>query len=435
MKQDPYEEKQTKNTPQRFLDSVRTGWKQFTKGNQEAEKETQKQRFDQRRSVSAQIKQQILSGSCEQIPDDMLQEAGIAISEYGYYTAILHMWGDWLEKDIARQALERELTCFNCEKTIHDLSQGKLLAAVTYVNEDYCAILSLMTPDLPEENLYDLFEQMALLFENEYKHRTTVMLSNRVDDATRIAFAYNEVCQLYKYVRTVDSERSVLIKSDLKSDPRTLLKGSFIKQLQILEETILQGCYEKIPGLTQTLLADHVSGLKGHHGMADARLRTISGILIEAVLALELDDTFECSAVEMLLHADTVSGLDAAAEEVFSDIAETYAPSAPTDIVSSGCQFISDHLSDYNLGVPEISAATGVSAQYLSRVFKKKMGITIVEYVNRCRMDYAKRLLREGKATVQSIAEQCGYNNTVTFTRNFKRYIGMTPTEYRTMDA
>jgi YesN/AraC family two-component response regulator len=63
------------------------------------------------------------------------------------------------------------------------------------------------------------------------------------------------------------------------------------------------------------------------------------------------------------------------------------------------------------------------------------MDNTIVEYINSHRIEIAKKLLLEQNYTVSKIAEAAGYNNTVTFTRNFKHYVGLSPSEYRSMNS
>mgnify|MGYP002624274892 FL=1 len=57
--------------------------------------------------------------------------------------------------------------------------------------------------------------------------------------------------------------------------------------------------------------------------------------------------------------------------------------------------------------------------------------MTMVEYINQYRISLSLELLAGTDLNVNAISEQTGYTNTVTFTRNFKRYVGCTPSEYR----
>jgi YesN/AraC family two-component response regulator len=55
----------------------------------------------------------------------------------------------------------------------------------------------------------------------------------------------------------------------------------------------------------------------------------------------------------------------------------------------------------------------------------------VTEYINRKRIELAKRLLVETKLQVQSIAQQCGIMDVHYFSKLFKRLVGLTPLEYR----
>ena len=56
-------------------------------------------------------------------------------------------------------------------------------------------------------------------------------------------------------------------------------------------------------------------------------------------------------------------------------------------------------------------------------------GRTIVDYINRTRIDQARKLLESG-VSVKDTAERVGYNSLNIFYKNFKRFTGWTPAEY-----
>lgn len=72
------------------------------------------------------------------------------------------------------------------------------------------------------------------------------------------------------------------------------------------------------------------------------------------------------------------------------------------------------------------------SRDYLSRVFKKEMGITIGEYLLKIRMEKARSFLSmPGRYKIYEVCEMAGYNDNVHFSKTFKRYFGVTPKEYQ----
>lgn len=73
-----------------------------------------------------------------------------------------------------------------------------------------------------------------------------------------------------------------------------------------------------------------------------------------------------------------------------------------------------------------------VHPQYLSRLFSKEAKMHFTEYVNRVRVEHAKRLLLETNESILNIALSVGYNNVTYFNTLFKKHTRMTPMKYRT---
>lgn len=84
-----------------------------------------------------------------------------------------------------------------------------------------------------------------------------------------------------------------------------------------------------------------------------------------------------------------------------------------------------------NLTLEEIAQAVYLSPSYASRLFKKVQNVSLMEYLTRVRLEEAKRLLRNPQYLIDEIAENTGYDDASYFTKVFKRYEGVTPTQYR----
>lgn len=81
----------------------------------------------------------------------------------------------------------------------------------------------------------------------------------------------------------------------------------------------------------------------------------------------------------------------------------------------------------------KIASEMGVSASYISRVFKQKTGTNLTDYVSRVRMEEAKRLLLETNLTIEDVGNQVGIPSRTTFIRIFKKNEGTTPSNFRTI--
>lgn len=63
--------------------------------------------------------------------------------------------------------------------------------------------------------------------------------------------------------------------------------------------------------------------------------------------------------------------------------------------------------------------------------FKKAIGMSPIEYLNEYRIRQAVRLLKDSSLPVTEICLDCGYNNMGNFLREFRKYTGTTPLQYR----
>ncbi len=78
---------------------------------------------------------------------------------------------------------------------------------------------------------------------------------------------------------------------------------------------------------------------------------------------------------------------------------------------------------------------TGYDYSYLSRFFKKNVGMSFNTYVNHFRLSHACYLMDNGRISTLSCALDSGYTSIRSFNHNFKQVFGITPTEYRRKKA
>lgn len=84
-----------------------------------------------------------------------------------------------------------------------------------------------------------------------------------------------------------------------------------------------------------------------------------------------------------------------------------------------------------DISLEECARHFNYNANYLSRWFKKKMGMTYTDFVTGKKMDLCKSLLADSDISVNELAERFGYSSPQNFIRVFKKYTLMTPGQYR----
>lgn len=85
---------------------------------------------------------------------------------------------------------------------------------------------------------------------------------------------------------------------------------------------------------------------------------------------------------------------------------------------------------DRQLTVKDIAGHVHVNASHLSRKFKSETGMTIVDYINRRRVEESKLYLETGSASITEVALMVGYSDLNYFGRVFRKVTGMSPSEY-----
>jgi YesN/AraC family two-component response regulator len=104
--------------------------------------------------------------------------------------------------------------------------------------------------------------------------------------------------------------------------------------------------------------------------------------------------------------------------------------STSDDSLARGLEYLNAHFHK-NVSLETVASVCGLSRFEFSRLFRKKFGITFREYVIRCKIDKAAELLDNPHTLVIDVAHLVGITDPSHFARSFRRYTGMTPSEYR----
>ena len=101
--------------------------------------------------------------------------------------------------------------------------------------------------------------------------------------------------------------------------------------------------------------------------------------------------------------------------------------------VAAIISYLDKHIDDDGISLKWLSDnVVYMDAGYLSKLFVKETGVRFSDYLSRMRIDYAKSLMKlYDSSTVQEIAEKSGFGgNPRYFSQVFRKYEGMTPSEY-----
>ena len=145
-------------------------------------------------------------------------------------------------------------------------------------------------------------------------------------------------------------------------------------------------------------------------------------------------------AVDYLLKPFHDGDLENAITRVQQRMKPEAAETVPLGIVRKGdkskyvqeaMDYISAHYNDPDISVGTVAQSLNISEGYLSHTFKKETDYTLLNYLTRYRIHKAMELLKDCRVKVYEVAEQVGYRDIAYFSATFKKYTGISPSEYQ----
>lgn len=117
--------------------------------------------------------------------------------------------------------------------------------------------------------------------------------------------------------------------------------------------------------------------------------------------------------------------------ELLTITSGTNSPSSHARIVENSVAFINEHFSE-PLTLDMIAENSNLSPYHFTRIFTAETGFTPHQYLIATRLNSAKFLLRTPGTSIKEIAFSSGFNSESSFCSTFRKWEGVTPTEYRT---
>ena len=101
-----------------------------------------------------------------------------------------------------------------------------------------------------------------------------------------------------------------------------------------------------------------------------------------------------------------------------------------SDSLNSIIEYIEKNISE-NITIEKLAKIANYHPNYFIRIFKSNIGISPIQYINRIRLEKAKKLIMQSNMTIGEIASSVGINDVSHFSKSFKNYTGFTPSEFK----
>lgn len=150
-------------------------------------------------------------------------------------------------------------------------------------------------------------------------------------------------------------------------------------------------------------------------------------------LLMERRLSFQCNHFSSVRWdgGDTVAALKQALLESLSDVCrQINSQKGAAPLVRSAVQYINEHFRE-ELTLDSVAKEVFASPAYLSSQFKQSVGVNFVDYIHQCRIDCAKQMLSTMDLSVSAVSEYVGYVSPKYFAQVFKKFVGITPAQFR----
>lgn len=181
------------------------------------------------------------------------------------------------------------------------------------------------------------------------------------------------------------------------------------------------------------------------HFLPDDYIRSLIQAMLQmlsrevAVMSEQLEEELSAESIKDRLklfedaeHLDAVKSL---LLDFLTDLFRTYISANETKsyraMVNEMKNYIEENFSNPDLSLKHLSDRFQISGKYASYLFKTEFDMKFVDFLAELRMKESEKLLLETDCSLQDIALQVGYANSITYGRVFKRVIGITPGDYR----
>lgn len=163
-------------------------------------------------------------------------------------------------------------------------------------------------------------------------------------------------------------------------------------------------------------------------------ISVLTEFIVENNLAITHVLKNKAEFIDYLNKRETLIEVDTAVNHLFQETiryVSSHKKSITTKVVEKAKNFLERHYASTDLTIEEVAQHLYLNPSHLSRVFRKELNCSLVEYLTKTRLSKAKELMDgDLKITLSDITEQVGYGDPYYFSKCFKKYYGVTPTAY-----
>lgn len=320
---------------------------------------------------------------------------------------------DDLEQFIVQNVLEELIST---EFSVETVLLGNKNAMIVHVGEksDYESVLHAQT-DVGNNFLAENF-----------KFTVTACVSAAHEGIKGIHEAYMEACEIEKFMPSL--EEDFISYGEIGENTSLVYRYSSDMEMNIVEALKAHNAPLAV-SLVNKVLDENLKENKIAPEMRKGLLYVLFATLLKTAEEMN-KGVEEVMLLSELFNSTSIKKLRVRFQEAIEKICEKEETKEEDTKLKTLCdrvlEYIKQNYNDPDLNISQVAHFLGITPAYLSSLYKKQTGESLLSQINYIRVKEAKKLLIEGRSVVE-VTELAGFRDSSTFIRTFKRYEGITP--------
>lgn len=403
----------------------------------------------QKAALRSHFFERLLKGRIREIPDDSIAALGIDFVSDSFGVMLFYIEdldGDTLEYGESYDAEVYKLLQYITPDMLEKISENQCHAYITDVDDMIACIINInsSSKDKADEVMTKLAQELYQYMLSKNNINITVALSNVHNNIMGIPEAYNEAMEVIEYKEVMGIKG--IINYSRTQDNKDIEYYYPVEQEQKIINNIKLGEFTAIEEILNNIFDENFRKRNLPPHMAKYVMCNLLCTILKAMndIGTTTEDSYLRYIIEFekligqLMHNRNVSEIYREMVKEIKNVCESAGPSCRPSGKSQHIRddiekYIMENYMDVNLCISSIGDHFKMNPSYISKLYKTQSGKSILDYINKVRIDRAKQLMSDKSITIEDAAKAAGYSSLRTFIRVFSKSQGITPGKFKEM--
>lgn len=294
------------------------------------------------------------------------------------------------------------------------------------------AVILCLAQEQPLADVADTFDKAKQHVEMQSGVLISIGLGCVYQGVQGMRRSYKEAEAALKY-KWLLGEGNIIAYEDISQRKMKYIYGSETKIFRMITEFIKKDTGLSAGELTAKILELYDINSESSMDTIECFKFQIMSIVYNVILHIGASEDYRLQ-LQQLMKLSTISHYREHLTALLDELHLMYRENTNNeDICDRVVSYIQKHYDDPDLSVAEISREVNLTSSYLTKQFKSRYNISILDYIAQVRITNAKVLLADSSLTVKQIAGMVGFMSDNVFIKTFKKWEGVTPKQYRNL--